>query len=151
MFFFLGLEWNGFEWNHGVEWSGVDFSGVRWSRWIDGMQCSGVQWNGSMECSGLEWNGVDGCSGWMIRTPTSTNKLGFCFSAKSRKSIENPARRNDILKWHFFVQTMTQNGPKMTKSAKMTKMHPFHSTALHSIDPFHCTPLHCIPSSYILH
>ena len=53
------MEWNGLEWNHGVEWSGVDFSGVRWSRWIDGMQCSGVQWNGvdGMQCSGVEWNG----------------------------------------------------------------------------------------------
>ena len=34
-------------------------SGMEWSRWIDGMQCSGVQWNGvdGMQCSGVEWNG----------------------------------------------------------------------------------------------
>ena len=37
----------------------LDFSGVGWSRWIDGMHCSGVQWNGvdGMQCSGVEWNG----------------------------------------------------------------------------------------------
>ena len=50
---------NGLEWNHGVEWSGVDFGGVRWSRWIDGMHCSGVGWNGSMECNAVEWNGME--------------------------------------------------------------------------------------------
>ena len=64
------MGWSGImEWNHGAEswsgmgWSGVDFSGVRWSRWIDGMQCSGVQWNGSMECNAVEWNGGP----WMLQ------------------------------------------------------------------------------------
>ena len=78
------MEWNGLEWNHGVEWSGVDFSGVRWSRWIDGMQCSGVQWSAmewidGMQCSGVEWNGVHGCAGWMIRTPHVHEKIDFVF------------------------------------------------------------------------
>ena len=39
-------------------------NGVRWSRWIDGMQCRGVQWNGvdGMQCSGVEWNGSMECN-----------------------------------------------------------------------------------------